>query len=423
LGLFANLKPWRRIRRALRLAGLLARPEKPKKAKRPEAGDGHPARPADRAPIRQPERVHLAGHINIINEGRLHIRTSRGVPHAPLDAGVPRVTLGRGVRILEAMRLGEAQEPLVWWIGVGTALGFSRDGGFIAGDSDIDVRVAVDFMRAEQARTLMAQLVDAFHREGFKLIREVYWDRRPMQSAFVDPSNGNIIFDIYFFHSGLTDRRLVNFNRANYREKPAHLIENRVARTWPGHPDITVYVPHPVEEYNEWRFGPEWRIKKKNSELTATDNRCLRPLLRGTVLTYGTFDIFHAGHARLLRRATMLGDRLIVGVVSDKLCRIKGKPIVTPEAQRAEAIASLECVDHVFIQVEMDQKEKDIERFDVKRLVVGDDWKDHPRFEQVRGYRGVEIVYLPRTPGISSTMLRASTDTTDRGREDASAGR
>jgi glycerol-3-phosphate cytidylyltransferase len=235
-----------------------------------------------------------------------------------------------------------------------------------------------------------------------------------MQSAFLDTRNNDVLFDIYYFYRGLAEGCYVNFNDAGYREKPAHLVDNRVSVNWPGHPDILVNIPHPADEYNAWRFGPEWRVRKRPAELTAIDKQCIRPLPYGTVLTYGTFDIFHVGHARLLRRASALGDRLVVGVVSDELCRIKGKPIFNSEAHRAEVIASSGYVDKVFIQVEMEQKERDIERFEAKRLVVGDDWKNHPRFERVRGYRDVELVYLPRTEGISSSMLRSSAGISDR---------
>ena len=125
-----------------------------------------------------------------------------------------------------------------------------------------------------------------------------------------------------------------------------------------------------------------------------------------TVLTYGTFDHFHWGHLNLLERARSLGNRLVVGVVSDQVCIEKNRTFSTPCHERLAIIKALRCVDEAFVQIELDQKEKDIDRFSAKYLVVGDDWKGHPRFEQVRGYHGVEIVYLERTPDISSSLIR-----------------
>jgi glycerol-3-phosphate cytidylyltransferase len=407
--LFPNLKPLRRIKRALRAIGLLAGPEKPKKGAKGQAARRDPARsPVKRAPVRQPERVHLPARpeVRIYNKSRLHVRRVKDFPHFSMQGRSPEVTLRRGVALLDEMK-GPASDKPMWWVGVGTALGLSRDGAFIADDTDIDVRIGLDYAHPEEARAYMAYVIETFGKAGFKLVREMYWDRRPMQSALLDTRNNDILFDIYYFHRGLTEGCYVNFNDSGYREKPAHLVDNRARVAWPGQPDLFVYAPHPTEEYNAWRFGPEWRIRKKPHELTAVDTQCIRPLPRGTVLTYGTFDIFHVGHARLLRRASALGDRLVVGVVSDELCRIKGKPIVNSELHRAEVAAASGHVDTVFIQREMEQKEKDIDRFEAKRLVVGDDWKDHPRFERVRGYHGVEIVYLSRTEGISSTMLRS----------------
>lgn len=326
-----------------------------------------------------------------------------------MDGLSPQVTLRRGVAILDAIGPASIQpRKLKWWIGVGTALGYCRGQGFVAGDTDIDVRIALDYRDLATAADLAAHVVHTFEAEGFKLFRETYWDRRPMQSCFKDARNNNVVFDIYYFYEGLTEGHYVNVNNQSLREKPAHLVESCRAMPWPNHPDIIVNVPHPIEEYCAWRFGPDWRIPKRKDELTNADRPCFKPVPEGTVLTYGTFDLFHVGHTRLLRRAAALGERLVVGVVSDALCRQKGKRIINSEAHRAEVVAALDCVDRVFVQVEMDQKEKDIERFDARCLVVGDDWRGHPRFEQVRGYRGVKIVYLNRTEGISSSMLRES---------------
>ena len=415
--LFPNLKLLRRIKRVLRSAGLLARPKKRKERRAAERKANNQAArhdptkmTANRAPVRQPERVHLPVNPNvcIYNRGRLHVRRVRDFPRLSMAGRSPEITLRRGLALLEQMKGPGSDERPMWWVGVGTALGLTRDGGFIADDTDIDVRIGLDYAHPEDARHYMAYAINTFRTAGFKLVREMYWDRRPMQSALLDTTNNDILFDIYYFYRGLTEGHYVNFNNAGYREKPARLVDNRERIAWPGHPDIFVNVPHPAEEDRAWRFGPEWRVRKRPKELTAIDKQCIRPLPHGAVLTYGTFDVFHVGHARLLRRAAALGDRLVVGVVSDELCRIKGKPIVNSETHRAEVVAASGYVDKVFIQREMEQKEKDIDRFEAKRLVVGDDWKNHPRFERVRGYHGVELVYLPRTEGISSSMLRSS---------------
>lgn len=293
----------------------------------------------------------------------------------------------------------------MWWIGQGTVLGLWRDGGFIKGDTDIDIRIGLDYRYPQEARDYMAYVIGAFEQEGFTLVREMYWDRRPTQTAFLDTLNNNLEFDIYYFYRNLTEGCYVSFNDIGYREKPAHLIENRRRVGWPAHPDIVVNVPYPIESYIEWRFGPEWRVPKRRSQYTSIDRRCLRRLPKGTVLTYGTFDIFHAGHARLLRRAAALGDKLVVGIVSDELCRINGGPIVNSDDRRAEVIAASGHVDAVFIQRDVDQMEKDIDRFAVRRLVVGDDCKNNPRFEQVRGYHGCELIYLPQTEWVPASIL------------------
>jgi len=229
-----------------------------------------------------------------------------------------------------------------------------------------------------------------------------------MQVAFYDQTNHHALLDIYFFYSGISEGHYVNVNHATLRRKPASFVENRRAMAWPGYQNLKVNVPWPVEDYLAWRFGPEWRTPKRSDELGPVDNACLEPHPRISVLTYGTWDLFHTGHLNLLQRARELGDHLVVGVVSDELCATKGKSPLQNEQQRAEPLRKLPFVSEVFIQRNLDQKEFDIERFGISHLVVGDDWLNHPRFEQVRGYRGVQLHYLPRTPGISSTQLRAA---------------
>ncbi|MCP8895967.1 adenylyltransferase/cytidyltransferase family protein [Shinella daejeonensis] len=123
-----------------------------------------------------------------------------------------------------------------------------------------------------------------------------------------------------------------------------------------------------------------------------------------TILTYGTFDLLHVGHIRLLERARGLGDRLVVGVSSDEFNAVKGKLSVIPYAHRAEILQALTCVDEVFPEHDWQQKEDDIRRFQASVLVMGDDWQG--KFDHYGTL--CEVAYLPRTGGISSTELKAA---------------
>lgn len=121
-----------------------------------------------------------------------------------------------------------------------------------------------------------------------------------------------------------------------------------------------------------------------------------------TVITFGTFDVFHVGHLRVIERAAALGDRLVVGVSADELnVRKKGRAPVFSQAERLAIVAALRDVDEVFLEESLEAKREYIERFDADVLVMGDDWKG--RFDEFED--AVEVVYLPRTPAISTTAL------------------
>jgi glycerol-3-phosphate cytidylyltransferase len=121
-----------------------------------------------------------------------------------------------------------------------------------------------------------------------------------------------------------------------------------------------------------------------------------------TILTYGSFDLFHIGHVRLLERAAVLGDRLIVGVSSDKFNAIKGKRSIMPYESRAEIVAALRCVDFVLPEHDWAQKREDIGRLGADILVMGDDWAG--KFDDLNDV--CRLVYLPRTSGVSTTELK-----------------
>lgn len=126
-----------------------------------------------------------------------------------------------------------------------------------------------------------------------------------------------------------------------------------------------------------------------------------------TVLTYGTFDLLHIGHVKLLQRAAQLGDRLIVGISSDEFNALKGKRSLFPYEHRAEIVAAISCVYEVFPEDSWEQKKVDIKRFNADLLVMGQDWQGE--FDEMQEF--CKVTYLPRTEGISTTELKSALST------------
>lgn len=121
-----------------------------------------------------------------------------------------------------------------------------------------------------------------------------------------------------------------------------------------------------------------------------------------TVLTYGTFDLFHIGHLNILKRLAGYGDRLIVGVSTDEFNALKGKKPVVPFEQRIEIVDSIKYVDTAIPEDRWSQKREDIKEYGVDVFGIGEDWKG--KFDDLED--DVEVVYLPRTIGISTTELK-----------------
>lgn len=124
--------------------------------------------------------------------------------------------------------------------------------------------------------------------------------------------------------------------------------------------------------------------------------------MKKTVLTYGTFDLFHIGHLNLLQRLRALGDELIVGVSTDDFNALKGKKTIVNFQDRLEIVRALRCVDHAIPEDNWQQKVEDIRRYGVSIFGMGNDWEG--RFDDLRAH--CDVVYLPRTEGISSTQLK-----------------
>jgi glycerol-3-phosphate cytidylyltransferase len=121
-----------------------------------------------------------------------------------------------------------------------------------------------------------------------------------------------------------------------------------------------------------------------------------------TVITFGTFDILHVGHLRIIERARALGERLVVGVSSDALNEAKkGRAPVFTQDERMRIVGALRAVDDVFLEESLERKREYIAERGAEVLVMGDDWAG--KFDHLNDL--CEVVYLPRTPSISTTAI------------------
>ncbi len=127
-----------------------------------------------------------------------------------------------------------------------------------------------------------------------------------------------------------------------------------------------------------------------------------RDVILRKVITYGTFDLLHWGHINLLKRAKSLGDYLIVAVSSDEFNKLKNKKSYHSYENRKMILEAIRYVDQVIPEQDWEQKVKDVKKHDVDVFVMGDDWEGE--FDFLSDY--CEVVYLPRTAGISTTKIK-----------------
>lgn len=123
------------------------------------------------------------------------------------------------------------------------------------------------------------------------------------------------------------------------------------------------------------------------------------------VITYGTFDLLHYGHINLFRRAKALGDYLIVAVSTDEFNNLKGKKSFFNFEQRKSMVEAIKYVDQVIPEEKWEQKIDDVKKYNIDIFVIGDDWKG--KFDFLKK-EGIDVVYLERTPEVSSTQIKQS---------------
>ncbi|MFB4167195.1 glycerol-3-phosphate cytidylyltransferase [Virgibacillus sp. JSM 102003] len=128
------------------------------------------------------------------------------------------------------------------------------------------------------------------------------------------------------------------------------------------------------------------------------------------IITYGTFDLIHAGHISLLRRAKELGDHLIVGISTDDFNNIKNKKAYHTFEDRKIILEAIRYVDMVIPEYTWKQKFEDIKKYEVDVFVMGDDWKS--KFDSLKNL--CEVVYLPRTEGISTSEIKKGISRVDK---------
>ena len=122
------------------------------------------------------------------------------------------------------------------------------------------------------------------------------------------------------------------------------------------------------------------------------------------ILTYGTYDLLHYGHIRLLQRAKALGDYLIVALSTDEFNEIKGKKAYHNYETRKKMLEAIRYVDLVIPEENWEQKISDVKEYHVDTVVMGSDWAGSDRFDYLKDY--CEVVYLDRTEGISTTKIK-----------------
>ena len=122
------------------------------------------------------------------------------------------------------------------------------------------------------------------------------------------------------------------------------------------------------------------------------------------ILTYGTFDLLHYGHIRILKRAKELGDYLVVALSTDEFNALKGKKAYHDYETRKMMLEAIRYVDLVIPENNWEQKIDDVKDYKIDVVVMGDDWAGSDKFDYLKEY--CEVAFLERTPGISTTKIK-----------------
>lgn len=284
----------------------------------------------------------------------------------------------------------------------GTLLGVTRDKRLIDHDDDVDLGFLMKAKSAQEAVAEWLVLKDTLR--SLDLLLENGKSRNA--EIYKIKSSAGILIDL--FPAWIEDGKVFVFPHTfgSLNENEVFPLKTCEVSGLP--------IPAEPEKMLELNYGPGWRVpdpyfkfpwrqaKVQFSEFCEGVRAETAPEKHKTVLTYGTFDLFHIGHVRLLRRLSEMGDRLIVGCSTDEFNAIKGKTCVMPYEERAEILRACSYVTDVIPENEWAQKRGDVVTYKADIFAMGDDWEG--KFDDLADL--CEVVYLPRTEEISTTDLK-----------------
>jgi glycerol-3-phosphate cytidylyltransferase len=291
-----------------------------------------------------------------------------------------------------------------YWLTDGTLLGYYRDRDIISHDTDTDIGMMFKDFTPSTLRKIQQAGFEIYHVFGY-----------PEDSFEISLIRRGVKTDLFFFYDRGKDKIyhsafVKGTQRIDYEYKKIKLQDIDFLNTKFSAPkDILSYVTTkygkewrtPVKDW-DWAYSPANHVKTNITIDSNIQKTKYQQWLRSdqVVITYGTFDTLHYGHIELLRRAKEMGSYLIVAVSTDEFNAIKGKHSKFSFAQRCAWVQSIRYVDQVISETSWDQKAKDIKKYSVDWLVMGDDWLG--KFDGL----DCQVIYLPRTPEISSSMIK-----------------
>ena len=281
----------------------------------------------------------------------------------------------------------------------GTLLGLVRDRAPIAFDDDIDLAVVLDANGPQEAAGAFLELCSKLNAAGIAATLAT-----PGTPILKLPTIAGFDVDLFPAYGAADEFSIYPYAAATLAKSDILPLATCAVSGLP--------IPAEPEKVLAQNYGAGWGTpdprfvfpwKRQNRKfaklLDALKEATNKPK---TVLTYGTFDLFHVGHVHLLRRLSELGDRLIVGCSTDEFNDIKGKKCIMPYEDREIILRACRYVDDVIPESSWDQKPGDIQRLDADIFAMGDDWAG--KFDDLGAY--CDVIYLPRTEGVSTTGLR-----------------